>query len=40
MVSASRLGFDGFKPVGEYQLLHPFDYACRPRLRTRLTRGR
>ena len=24
----------------EYQPVHPFDYACRPRLRTRLTRGR
>ena len=35
-----RLGLDGLTPVGEYRLLHPFDYACRPRLRTRLTRGR
>ncbi len=24
----------------EYPPVHPFDYACRPRLRTRLTRGR
>lgn len=34
------LGPDGREPVGEYQLLRPFDYACRPRLRTRLTQGR
>lgn len=31
---------NGQKPVREYQPVHPFDYACRPRLRTRLTRGR
>ena len=34
------LGPDGREPVGEYRLLRPFDYACRPRLRTRLTQGR
>ncbi len=28
------------KPVREYRPVHPFDYACRPRLRTRLTQGR
>ena len=27
-------------PVREYPPVHPFDYACRPRLRTRLTQGR
>ena len=32
--------FVGQTPVGEYRLLFPFDYACRPRLRSRLTRGR
>ena len=26
--------------VREYRPVHPFDYACRPRLRTRLTQGR
>ncbi len=30
----------GRKPVREYRPVHPFDYACRPRLRTRLTQGR
>lgn len=39
-VSNKGLGLNGPEPVGDYQLLHPFDYACRPRLRTRLTRGR
>lgn len=39
-VSTPRLGSDGHTPAGEYRLPHPFDYACRPRLRTRLTRGR
>ena len=39
-VSTPGLGRDGRKPVGEYPLLRPFDYACRPRLRTRLTQGR
>ena len=33
-----RLSVKG--PVREYQPVHPFDYACRPRLRTRLTQGR
>ena len=31
---------DDSTPVREYQPVHPFDYACRPRLRTRLTQGR
>ena len=35
-----RHGPCGHTPVREYQPVHPFDYACRPRLRTRLTRGR
>lgn len=39
-VGAMGLGPDGPEPVGEYRLLRPFDYACRPRLRTRLTQGR
>ena len=39
-VSTRRLGSDGSLPVREYPPVHPFDYACRPRLRTRLTRGR
>ena len=39
-VSAHRLGLVGPSPVREYRPVHPFDYACRPRLRTRLTRGR
>ena len=39
-VSTPRLGPGGPKPVREYQPVHPIDYACRPRLRTRLTRGR
>lgn len=39
-VSTPSLGFAGLMPVREYQPVHPFDYACRPRLRTRLTRGR
>ena len=34
---ASSVG--GVIPVREYQPVHPFDYACRPRLRTRLTQG-
>ena len=36
----TRPGSGGYEPVGEYRLLRPFDYACRPRLRTRLTQGR
>ena len=39
-VSTHRLGFAGPWSVREYPPVHPFDYACRPRLRTRLTRGR
>ena len=39
-VSTHRLGPVGSLPVREYPPVHPFDYACRPRLRTRLTRGR
>ena len=39
-VSARCLGSGGCKPVREYRPVHPFDYACRPRLRTRLTQGR
>ena len=35
-----RFGIVGRMPVREYRPVHPFDYACRPRLRTRLTRGR
>ena len=31
---------DGPQPVREYQPVHPFDYACRARHRTRLTQGR
>lgn len=37
---ATCLGLCGLEPVGEYQLLHPFGYACRPHLRSRLTQGR
>ncbi len=39
-VGTHRLGPVGSLPVREYPPVHPFDYACRPRLRTRLTRGR
>ncbi len=39
-VSTHRLGFAGPWSVREYPPVHPFDYACRPRRRTRLTRGR
>ena len=39
-VSTHPFGSDGSLPVREYPPVHPFDYACRPRLRTRLTRGR
>ena len=39
-VSTRGFGFAGCMPVREYRPVHPFDYACRPRLRTRLTRGR
>lgn len=39
-VSTRGFGPDGSLPVREYPPVHPFDYACRPRLRTRLTRGR
>ena len=39
-VSTLRFSSNGVTPVREYQPVHPFDYACRPRLRTRLTRGR
>ena len=39
-VSTRPFGLIGRKPVREYQPVHPFDYACRPRLRTRLTQGR
>ncbi len=39
--STHRLGPVGSLPVREYPPVHPFlDCACRPRLRTRLTRGR
>ena len=37
-VSTHPFGSYGTPPVREYPLVHPFDYACRPRLRTRLTR--
>lgn len=39
-VSTRGFGFAGCMPVREYRPVRPFDYACRPRLRTRLTRGR
>ena len=39
-VSIDLSDLAGSWPVREYQPVHPFDYACRPRLRTRLTRGR
>ena len=39
-VSTHPFGSCGSLPVREYPPVHPFDYACRPRLRTRLTRGR
>lgn len=39
-VSTHPFGSYGTPPVREYPPVHPFDYACRPRLRTRLTRGR
>ena len=37
-VSTHPFGSYGTPPVREYPPVHPFDYACRPRLRTRLTR--
>ena len=38
-VSTHRLGFAGPWSVREYPPVHPFDYACRPRLSSRLTLG-